>query len=1003
MSFLSTFIGIDRYDDENIRDLSGCRRDALALWALFTDTIADLRPQLLLDQDATLSRVRAALSDTLDSATPDDVVVLSFSGHGSTDHRIVLHDTKKDRLPETALSMSELADAFKRSKAKAILCILDCCFSGGAPAKVVEAPASPRDPGTPLDTLAGDGRILIAATNASQLAYESNGHGLLTRFLIEALQNGSGSISLVAAMDSVMANVRSEAARMGYVQTPVLFGHVEGGLFLPILRRGEKYLQAFPEETPPKLTGPLDELVELGIPADIISAWREQIPFGLNQLQLEAANDHGVLDHKSLLVVAPTSSGKTFIGELAMARAVSRHRRAVFLFPYRALTNEKHDQFQRTYGSTLGLRVIRCTGDFKDDTNKFVRGKYDVAVLTYETFLWLVMSNQGVLDLIDVVVVDEAQFIADPKRGIVVELLLTALLTARERGITLQVVALSAVIGSLNSFDRWLGANALVTDARPVPLVEGVLDRRGRFHFRAADGTIAQEQLLSPGAIVQRRDSPSAQDVIVPLVGKLLAGRKEERVIVFRNARGPAEGCARYLAKDLGLPAADSVIAELPTDDMSTASAALRECLQGGTAFHNANLLPEERVAVERAFRRHDGPIRALAATTTVAAGINTPASTVILAEQEFLGEDGRPLTVAEYKNMAGRAGRLGYHESGRAIILADGDVSPTFLLHKYVLADPEPITSSFDSNKPDTWLIRLLSQVKGVPRQDVVKLLSNTYGGFLAERQNPNWRSQTSASLEALLVQMIELGLAEEQDGLVRLTLLGQVCGHSSLSFASSLRLIRSLRGNRGPMTAEHLLVAIQALPECDDVYTPLMKRGLSEERWPRELANTYGGAAASALQAGAVDMNMYRARCKRAMVIRSWIAGVAMQQIEQDATTNPYQGKISSGHVRQFADAARFNLRAAHEISSLVLVNLSPTPQDIEALMCRLEFGIPANLVPLVQGLPTPIQRGDLLALGRAGIHSVEALWTLTAEALITFLGKEPAQRLGRYRPQP
>jgi hypothetical protein len=389
--------------------------------------------------------------------------------------------------------------------------------------------------------------------------------------------------------------------------------------------------------------------------------------------------------------------------------------------------------------------------------------------------------------------------------------------------------------------------------------------------------------------------------------------------------------------------------------------------------------------------------------TVTVAAGINTPASTVILAEQEFLGEDGRPLTVAEYKNMAGRAGRLGYHESGRAIILADGDVSPTFLLHKYVLADPEPITSSFDSNKPNTWLIRLLSQVKEVPRQDVVKLLSNTYGGFLAERQNPNWRSQISASLEALLAQMIELGLAEEQDGLVRLTLLGQVCGRSSLSFASSLRLIRSLRENHGPMTAEQLLVAIQALPECDDVYTPLMKRGLSEERWPRELANTYGGAAASALQAGAADMNMYRARCKRAMVIRSWIAGAAMQQIEQDATTNPYQGKISSGHVRQFADAARFNLRAAHEISSLVLVNLSPTPQDIEALLCRLEFGVPANLVPLVQSLPTPIQRGDLLALGRAGIHTVEALWTLTAEALIGFLGKEPAQRLERYRPQP
>src|SRR6202034_3030726 len=90
----------------------------------------------------------------------------------------------------------------------------------------------------------------------------------------------------------------------------------------------------------------------------------------------------------------------------------------------------------------------------------------------------------------------------------------------------------------------------------------------------------------------------------------------------------------------------------------------------GGTAFHNTNLLRAEREAVEKGYRSRDGGIYALAATTTLAAGINTPASTVILAENEFVGEDGRPFTVAEYKNMAGRAGRVGYNEIGKAIIL---------------------------------------------------------------------------------------------------------------------------------------------------------------------------------------------------------------------------------------------------------------------------------------------------------------------------------------------
>jgi helicase len=142
---------------------------------------------------------------------------------------------------------------------------------------------------------------------------------------------------------------------------------------------------------------------------------------------------------------------------------------------------------------------------------------------------------------------------------------------------------------------------------------------------------------------------------------------QNERVIVFRNQRGMAQGCARYLADELGLPPARKALAQLPNHDLSSTSAELRECLNGGTAFHNTNLTREEKAVVEQAYRDPRGEIAVLAATTTVAAGINTPASTVILAEQEFIGEDGRPFTIAEYKNMAGRAGRLGFNEKGKS------------------------------------------------------------------------------------------------------------------------------------------------------------------------------------------------------------------------------------------------------------------------------------------------------------------------------------------------
>ncbi len=382
---------------------------------------------------------------------------------------------------------------------------------------------------------------------------------------------------------------------------------------------------------------------------------------------------------------------------LAATKAIIDGRKAVFLLPYRALVNAKYDLFASIYGDKLGMRIIRCTGDHTDETGQFVRGKYEIAVLTYEMFLNLMVRNAGVLNQIGLVVLDEAQFITDPGRGIVVELLLTYLLAARERGVTPQFIALSAVIGHINHFDEWLGCRTLVTAVRPVPLIEGVLDRSGQFQFVNADGNEQLTQLVPYHAIQVRGEKPSAQDVIVPLVQQLVRGTTE-KVIVFRNRRGPAEGCAAYLAADVGLPAATDALAQLPERDQSSTSADLRRCLNGGTAFHNTNLTREEKQVIERAYRDPNSNLRILGATTTVAAGINTPASTVIIAEQEFIGEDGRPFTVAEYKNMAGRAGRLGYNEQGKAIVLANDSSERQFLFRRYTRGSLEPLRSSFEA-----------------------------------------------------------------------------------------------------------------------------------------------------------------------------------------------------------------------------------------------------------------------------------------------------------------
>ena len=109
------------------------------------------------------------------------------------------------------------------------------------------------------------------------------------------------------------------------------------------------------------------------------------------------------------------------MGELAAIKAIASGKKAVFLLPYKALVNEKFEDFTALYGEGLGLRVVRCSGDWQDQVGDVLRGKYDIAFFTYEKFLSLSVSSNHILNQIGLVVLDEAQFITEPGRGMAVE------------------------------------------------------------------------------------------------------------------------------------------------------------------------------------------------------------------------------------------------------------------------------------------------------------------------------------------------------------------------------------------------------------------------------------------------------------------------------------------------------------------------------------------------------------------------------------------------------
>jgi replicative superfamily II helicase len=329
-------------------------------------------------------------------------------------------------------------------------------------------------------------------------------------------------------------------------QDPSLRGQMDGELLWPVfINTGPLYSAQFPSSALALVTRDLTSLHGHGIPQVVIDAWAARID-ELNDLQVDTINQGRLLAGENVLVTAPTSSGKTMIGELAAIRAAQLGGRSVFLLPTRALVNEQYSRFSSTYGPA-GLQTIRATGETADDVPALLQGQFDLAVLTYEKFTGLALGNTHLLKLLSVVVIDEVQTIVDPGRGAYLEFLLTLLRARRPAGVAPQVVALSAVLGDLGGLDSWLDANVIVRTERPVPLLEGVLGPNGIYRYVDAEGEEASEQLIPPTGWMQRN-----QDLVIPLVRKLVG--RGQQVIIFRSTRGAARGCARYLAQSLGLP-----------------------------------------------------------------------------------------------------------------------------------------------------------------------------------------------------------------------------------------------------------------------------------------------------------------------------------------------------------------------------------------------------------------------------------------------------------------
>jgi helicase len=542
----------------------------------------------------------------------------------------------------------------------------------------------------------------------------------------------------------------------------------------------------------------IDELTYQGFTSEIIAKWKQVGYEALLPVQQEAI-EKGVLAGNSLLVVAPTSSGKTFVGEMAAINFSLRGRKTLYLVPFKALAEEFYLDFTEKYGEPdIGFIIRISDRDHRETDDQIRIGNYDIAILTYEKLSSLLVTNPGILDGCDCVVVDEVQMFMDPERGGNLELLLTKIKSTTNKA---QIIALSAVLGNLNDFDKWLDAEVIHHKKRPIELRQGIVVPDGTFEYREWNsGNVGNERF---------RDGS-----LNGLVAHLF--EEGEQVIIIRNTVRESQKTAVNLAGSFGhLPAAPQAIEALNAEPETETRDILLKTFRHSIAFHHADCELGERRIVEEGFR--NGQIRLVSATTTLSMGVNLPCKTVILADN-FRWEAVRggfqktTWSVGEVRNIFGRAGRLGKGEEfGRGILLASNSREYRQAKGAYLDAPLEPLYSSFERKDIALRVLDVVATGFGGDESDIENFIFQT---FAAQTwKTPQAQEQIRRYIGNGVGRCLESGLFETTPtGTIRATNLGRICAGKGCSIETFLLLKEYIEGLSSVNTLDLVFVAALA-----------------------------------------------------------------------------------------------------------------------------------------------------------------------------------------------
>jgi len=455
-------------------------------------------------------------------------------------------------------------------------------------------------------------------------------------------------------------------------------------------------------------------------------------PFKLDDFQLEAIS---LLDEsKSVVVCAPTGSGKTVIAEFAVELALRSNKRCYYTTPLKALSNQKLYDLRKRYGED---KVGLLTGDIS------INRDAPIVVMTTEVFrnmLYGTLFGDVKRNVKDVafVVLDECHYMNDAERGTVWEE--SIIYSPKD----IQLVALSATVANAEELTSWIdethGPTALIaSDYRPVPL---------RFYYF---GDRHLYPLLSPGRGLnmnlktrfakrrsfhndRKRPSIASLGAHPADVLAVLSGRNMLPAIYFLFSR---KGCEEAMKKARGIPLLSQeeqqqlkvYVEEFTSENPNLANHPHLQYIFEGMSVHHAGMLPSWKAMVEKLFQK--GLLKVVFATETLAAGINMPARSTVISSISKRSDDGhRQLHASEFLQMSGRAGRRGMDEVGHVVVLHHPFESVEDAA-KLAVAPPDPLKSRFTPSYG-----MALNLLERHSLSDAKDLIEHSFGQFMVNQQ---------------------------------------------------------------------------------------------------------------------------------------------------------------------------------------------------------------------------------------------------------------------------